>query len=134
MTLVDKVDNPMTINPSTSEAKPVTGNFMSRVTRSQLKIASETQDPQLSCLSSGEDISAQDSQQVAQRGKGGNLFPLPGQLQDRSKAGSDNQLRGSIADVHTKSQNPLLKINTGRCSVLFEKMDVDMSIGPTAHS
>jgi hypothetical protein len=93
MTLVDKVDNPLTINPSTGEAKPVPGDFMSRVTRSQLKSASKTPDLPSNSLSSGEDISAHDSQQVAQVGEGSNIFPLPGKLQDRPTAGSDNQLR-----------------------------------------
>jgi hypothetical protein len=128
MTLIDKVDNPLTINPSTGEAKPVPGNFMSRVTRSQLKSASETPDLPSSSLPSGKDISAYDSQKVAQGEEGSNLFPLPGQLQDRSKAESDNQLRRSIADIHTKSQNPLFKINRGRFAVLSEQMDVDMSM------
>jgi hypothetical protein len=130
MTLVDKVDNPLTISPSTGEAKPVPGDFMSRVTRSQLKSTSKTPDLPSSSLSSGEDTSAHDSQQVAHVGEGSNLFPLSGQLQGRSKAGSDNQLRGSIADIHTKPQNPLLKINRGRFAVLPEQMDFDMSMDP----
>jgi hypothetical protein len=49
---------------------------------------------------------------------------------DRSKAGSDNQLRGSIADIHTKSQNPLFKTNRGRFAVLCEQMGVDRSMDP----
>jgi hypothetical protein len=126
MTLVDNVDNPLTINPSTDEAKQVPGDFMSRVTRSQLKSASKTSDLLSSSLSSGEDTSAHDSQQVAQVGEDSNLFPLPGQLQ----AGSDNQLRGSIADTHTKSQNPLFKINRGRFAVLSEQIDFDISMDP----
>jgi hypothetical protein len=132
MTLVDKVDNPLTINPSAGEAKPVPGDFMSRVTRYQLKSASKTPGLPSNSLSSGEDISAHDSQQVTQAGEGSTIFPLPGQLQDRSTAGSDNQLRGSIADIHTKPRNPLFKINRGRFAVLSEQMDFDMSMDPVS--
>jgi hypothetical protein len=78
MTLVDKVDNALTANPSTGEAKPVPGDFMSHVTHSQLKSASKTSDMPSGSLLSGEDISAYDSQHVAQVGEGSNQFLLPG--------------------------------------------------------
>jgi hypothetical protein len=82
---------------------------MSRIKRSQLNSTSKTPDLSSSSLSSGEDTSTHDPQEVAQVGEGSNLFPLAGQLQDRSKAGSNNQLRGSIADIYTKSQIPIIE-------------------------